>query len=89
MATIAGVGLVCALVVRLTLPASRNFVGAPARLDVLVRMSRRALDDRGLLALYGVGACSMGAFVARSAPPSPAGSPTAWAVVPSCRRAAC
>jgi YNFM family putative membrane transporter len=64
LATIAGVGLVCALVVRLTLPGSRNFVGAPARLDVLVRMSRRALADRGLLALYGVGACAMGAFVA-------------------------
>ena len=28
------------------------------------RMTRRALGDRALLALYGIGACSMGAFVA-------------------------
>jgi MFS transporter, YNFM family, putative membrane transport protein len=64
MAAIAGVGLVCAVVVRLLLPASRNFVPAPARIGSLATMMRRALGDRALLALYAIGACSVGAFVA-------------------------
>jgi YNFM family putative membrane transporter len=64
LAAIAAVGLLCALAVRLLLPPSRNFVAAPARAGVLVGMTRRAVSDRGLLALYAVGACSMGAFVA-------------------------
>ncbi|SFL24305.1 MFS transporter [Geodermatophilus ruber] len=56
--------LACALVVRLLLPPSRNFVPAPARLGSLATMTRRAVADRGLLALYAIGATSMGAFVA-------------------------
>jgi MFS transporter, YNFM family, putative membrane transport protein len=64
MAAIAAVGLVCAVVVRLLLPASRNFVPAPARIGSLATMMRRALGDRALLALYAIGACSVGAFVA-------------------------
>jgi YNFM family putative membrane transporter len=64
LAAIAVVGLACAVVVRLLLPASRNFRAAPARADLLVEMTKRALSDRGLLALYAIGACSMGAFVA-------------------------
>jgi MFS transporter, YNFM family, putative membrane transport protein len=64
MAAIAGVGLVCAVVVRLLLPASRNFVPAPARVGSLAAMTRRAVGDRALLALYAIGACSVGAFVA-------------------------
>jgi YNFM family putative membrane transporter len=64
LAAIAAVGLLCALAVRLLLPPSRNFVAAPARIGVLATMARRAVSDRGLLALYAVGACSMGAFVA-------------------------
>ena len=64
LAAAAAVGLVCAVAVRLLLPASRNFVPVPARPAVLVTMTRRALTDRGLLALYAIGACSMGAFVA-------------------------
>jgi YNFM family putative membrane transporter len=64
LAAIAGVGLLCAAIVLLTLPASRNFVAAPARIDHLARMARGAVADRGLLALYVIGACSMGAFVA-------------------------
>jgi len=64
LAAIAVVGLACAVVVRLLLPASRNFRAAPARADHLVEMTKRALSDRGLLALYAIGACSMGAFVA-------------------------
>ena len=64
LATIGLVGVGCAVAVRLLLPASRNFVAAPARLDHLVSMTRRALTDRGLLALYAIGACAMGSFVA-------------------------
>jgi YNFM family putative membrane transporter len=64
LGAIAVVSLVCALVVRLLLPASRNFVAAPAGIDHLAAMTRRALGDRALLALYVIGACSVGAFVA-------------------------
>jgi YNFM family putative membrane transporter len=64
LAAIAAVGLVCAVVVALLLPASRNFVPAPADVGTLLAMGRRALGDRALLALYAVGACSVGAFVA-------------------------
>ncbi|MCW3817872.1 MFS transporter [Micromonospora sp. DR5-3] len=61
---IALVGLGCAAVVRLTLPPSRNFVPAPARVDHLLAVTRRAVSDPGLLALYAIGAAAMGAFVA-------------------------
>lgn len=64
LGAIAGVGLACAVVVRLLLPASRNFVAAPARIGPLAAMARRAVGDRALLALYAIGACSVGAFVA-------------------------
>src|SRR3954470_2575252 len=64
LAAVAAIGLACAGVVRVLLPASRNFVAAPARVGVLAGMARRAVSDPGLLALYAVGACSMGAFVA-------------------------
>jgi MFS transporter, YNFM family, putative membrane transport protein len=64
LAAVAAVGLLCALAVRLLLPPSRNFVAAPARFGILAAMTRRAVADRGLLALYAIGACSMGAFVA-------------------------
>src|SRR3954451_8401590 len=58
------VGVGCTVVVRVLLPASRGFVPVPARPGALAAMTRRALSDPGLLALYGIGACSMGAFVA-------------------------
>ncbi|MGN6244401.1 MAG: MFS transporter [Motilibacteraceae bacterium] len=64
LAAVAVVGVACALVVRALLPASRHFAPAPARVDHLVAMTRRALSEPGLLALYAVGALSMGAFVA-------------------------
>jgi MFS transporter, YNFM family, putative membrane transport protein len=64
LASIAAIGLACAVVVRLLLPASRNFVPAPAGLRPLVGMARRALADPALVALYAIGACSVGAFVA-------------------------
>lgn len=64
LAAISGVALVSAAVVVLTLPASRNFVAVPARITHLAHMATAALVDRALLALYAIGACSMGAFVA-------------------------
>ncbi len=63
LAAIAGVGLACAAVVLLTLPPSRNFTPAPVRAGTLAAMLRRAVSDPGLLALYAIGGCSMGAFV--------------------------
>ncbi len=64
LAAVAAVGAVCAVVVRLLLPASRGFFPVPARVGSLAGMLRRALSDPGLLALYAIGACSFGAFVA-------------------------
>jgi YNFM family putative membrane transporter len=64
LAAIAVLGLLCAAVVMVMLPPSRNFTPAPARVGHLAAMTRRAVSDRALLALYAVGACSMGAFVA-------------------------
>ncbi|HZX05947.1 MFS transporter [Kribbella sp.] len=56
---IAVVGVLCAAVVWLLLPASRNFHPAPARL-----FSSKVLRDPALLALYGIAATAVGAFVA-------------------------
>ncbi|GAA0449159.1 MFS transporter [Paractinoplanes deccanensis] len=58
MAVVALVGVACAIVVALLLPASRNFVPRPR-----AATTRRALTDPALLSLYAIGACSMGAFV--------------------------
>lgn len=63
MSRAAASSLLCGLLVLIMLPGSRNFVPAPARPRHLVTMTRRALSDPGLLALYAVGACAMGAFV--------------------------
>jgi len=57
-------GVACAVVVRLLLPASQRFVQAPTGVRALLRMSRRALTEPGLLALYAIGGCSAGALVA-------------------------
>lgn len=59
LAGVAGVGVICALVVRLLLPASRNFEPRPSR-----TITVRAFTDPALWGLYAVGACAMGAFVA-------------------------
>ena len=64
LAAVALLGLACAGIVALTLPPSRNFSPVPARPRELALMTRRALADPGLLALYAIGACAMGAFVA-------------------------
>jgi YNFM family putative membrane transporter len=55
---IAAVGVLCAAVVWLLLPASRNFQPNPAR------PNSRVLRDPALLALYGIAATAVGAFVA-------------------------
>lgn len=64
LAAIGAVGLACAAIVLVTLPPSRNFTPAPIRAGPLAAMTRRAVSEPGLLALYAIGACSMGAFVA-------------------------
>lgn len=57
---IAVVGVLCAAVAWLLLPASRNFRPSPARPRDLFRVLR----DPALLALYGIAATAVGAFVA-------------------------
>ena len=64
LGAVALLGLACAVAVRVLLPPSRGFVPAPTGVGPLLAMGRRALSDRGLLALYGVGGCSVGALVA-------------------------
>jgi len=64
MASAALFALVCALVVTLCLPASQHFHRrAPGELGV-VAMSRAALADPALRALYLLGAVSIGAIIA-------------------------
>ena len=64
LAAIAALGLACAVIVLFVLPPSRNFTPAPIGPGQLMATTRRAVSDPGLLALYAIGACSMGAFVA-------------------------
>jgi YNFM family putative membrane transporter len=59
---IAVVGIVCALLVWLLLPASRNF--RPSSTSPKDLLSGRVLRDPALLALYGIAATAVGAFVA-------------------------
>ena len=61
---IALVGVVCAAVVWLLLPASRNFRPSSASPRDLLRQTGRVLRDPALLALYGIAATAVGAFVA-------------------------
>ena len=64
LAATALLGLGCAVVVRLLLPPSRRFTPVPTGLRTMLETSRRALSDPGLLALYAIGGCSVGALVA-------------------------
>jgi MFS transporter, YNFM family, putative membrane transport protein len=64
LAAMAAVAAACTVVVRVLLPPSRHFVAVPAGWRALAAMTRRSLADPALLALYGIGACAMGAFVA-------------------------
>jgi YNFM family putative membrane transporter len=57
-------GLACAAATRILLPPSTHFVPAPAGLREVVHRAGRALSDPALLALYGIGGCSMGMLVA-------------------------
>jgi YNFM family putative membrane transporter len=61
---IAVLGVGCAVLVGFLLPASRNFVPAPPSPRPLLHQTIRVLADPALLALYGIGATAMGAFVA-------------------------
>ena len=64
LAAMGGIGLVCAIVVVLTLPPSRGFQRAELSRVQTRAMVRRLLTDRALLALYGVAAVAMGSFIA-------------------------
>jgi MFS transporter, YNFM family, putative membrane transport protein len=64
LAGVAALGLVCAVLVRILLPDSRNFTPAPASPAYLLRTTGRLLRDPAQLALYGLAATLMGAFVA-------------------------
>ena len=66
-AAIGGIGvlaLVSAVIVTLVLPRSRHFHATPLNPSALTANARRMLIDRGLVALYGIGFCAMGSFVA-------------------------
>ena len=64
LAAMGGIGLVCAIVVLLTLPASTGFTRTHLAPEDRRATIRRLLTDPALLALYGVAAVSMGAFIA-------------------------
>lgn len=64
LAAIAALGLVCAVTVRWLLPRSRRFTPAATGVRSLLGMERRALADRGLVLLYLIGGCSVGALIA-------------------------
>jgi YNFM family putative membrane transporter len=61
---VAVIALASAVCVKLLLPPSRNFSPAPPRPGQLIKMTGRLLRDPGQLALFGIAATFMGAFVA-------------------------
>jgi YNFM family putative membrane transporter len=63
-AGIAVVGVLCAALVWLLLPASRNFHPTSASPKQLLTQTGPVLRDPALLALYGIAATAVGAFVA-------------------------
>jgi len=64
MGAVAVIALASAICVRLLLPPSRNFAPVPPHPRALLAMTGRLLRDRAQLALYGIAATFMGAFVA-------------------------
>lgn len=64
LAATALLGLVCAAVVAALLPRSEGFAAAPAGIRTALQMGRRAMSDPALLALYGIGGCSVGMLIA-------------------------
>lgn len=66
-AALAGIGvmaLLIAVTLGVLLPPARRFTATPLNRVELAGNARRMLLDRGLLTLYAIGFCSMGAFVA-------------------------
>jgi YNFM family putative membrane transporter len=64
MGAVAVIALASAICVRLLLPRSRNFAPVPPHPGRLLRTTGRLLKDPAQLALYGIAATFMGAFVA-------------------------
>lgn len=64
LAAVALLVMACAAAVLLLLPQSQRFVPVPTGVRTLLRMTRRALSDPALLALYAIGGTSVGALVA-------------------------
>ncbi|WP_404384773.1 MFS transporter [Knoellia locipacati] len=64
LAAVAGLALVCAVVVWFALPPSRHFTPRDSGVRPALAMTRRALSDPVLLALYAIGMLGCGAFVA-------------------------
>jgi YNFM family putative membrane transporter len=60
LAAAAALGLLCAVVVRVLLPASRHFLPSEAGWRAVLTTTRLAVADRGLLALFAIGGCSIG-----------------------------
>ncbi|MDX6248463.1 MAG: transporter, family, putative rane transport protein [Kribbellaceae bacterium] len=61
---IAVLSILCAGLVAVLLPPSQNFVATPPSPNKLLQQTVRVLKDPALLALYGIAATAMGAFVA-------------------------
>ncbi|QIK72714.1 MFS transporter [Propioniciclava coleopterorum] len=64
LAGIAAMALAIAVALGVLLPPARRFVPTPLNRVELADNARRMLLDRGLLTLYALGFCAMGAFVA-------------------------
>ena len=64
IAATAVMSLGCAVLVGVLLPASRGFVAVSGNPRALLEGTRKALSDRGLLALYAIGGCVLGAMQA-------------------------
>jgi YNFM family putative membrane transporter len=60
LAAAAGLGLVCAVVVAVLLPRSQHFEARTTGWRSVLTTTRLAVSDRGLLALFGIGGCSIG-----------------------------
>jgi YNFM family putative membrane transporter len=63
-AAVGAMALASAVVVRVLLPSSQQFVSEPSGTRELLTMAREAVSDRALVILYIIGGCAMGAFVA-------------------------
>jgi YNFM family putative membrane transporter len=64
MASAAVFALLCTVIVAINLPPSRRFMATSVDRGAPATMTRGALSDPALLALYALGACGVGALVA-------------------------